>query len=54
MSGGKGFPGDDRQQSQFRYRSLSIRTGHVWRNRAGLPELDAVSPDQAKSRNTDE
>ena len=34
--------------------ALSIRTGHVWRNRAGLPELDAVSPDQAISRNTDE
>ena len=41
-------------KKKFRYRSLSIRTGYVWRNRAGLPELDAVSPDQAISRNTDE
>ncbi len=45
--GGQGFPGDDRQQPRFRRRPLSLRTGHLRRERPGLPELDAVRPGQA-------
>lgn len=46
---GKSLSGDDRQQPLLRYRPLSLRTGHLRRNRTGLPELDAISPHHAIS-----